>query len=128
MPTTARPTDCRTERHTEQLVIVQATRNGMVTYVADPTTVKVAPTVDAQPPAEVWAIVSLIQAQFPGIDLFLADHNHGDVEHPGSWSIAHEGHYDWPTEFTGHQREQYLIPADSFCEPIAGWCLGVYPA
>lgn len=124
---THRPTGCRIERATADLVIVQADRDGLCTYAVDPTRVTVAPTVDAQPTPEVWAVVALIQDQFPGIDLFLADHNHGDVQDPGSWSIAHEGHYDWPIQFTDQQHTDRAVPANTFCEPIAGWCLGVYP-
>lgn len=123
---THRPTGCRIERATADLVIVQADRDGLCTYAVDPTRVTVAPTVDAQPTPEVWAVVALIQDQFPGIDLFLADHNHGDVQDPGSWSIAHEGHYEWPIAFCGPYVPG-LVPAAVHVEPITAWCLGVYP-
>lgn len=92
--------------------------------------VRIAPTVDRQPPANVRKVIAAVE-KFLGPDadlgLFVADHNHGDVEHPGSWSIALEGAYGWPHEFVEAQRTERTIPAELAVSPVAGWCLGVHP-
>ena len=87
---------------------------------------QLAPSAASVPPPAVEAVVDAIVKQFPWMDLFVADHNHGDASE-GAWSIAYEGHYDWPVEFTAAQHRVRTAPASMFLEPIAGWCLGVYP-
>ena len=61
-------------------------------------------------------------------DLFVSDHNHGDVRSPGAWCVAHEGDYEWPFRLTEAEFENRTLPRSLFIEPGAGWWLGVYPA
>lgn len=92
--------------------------------------VTIAPTVDRQPPAKVWKVIDAVLA-FLGPDavlgLFVADHNHGDVHGKNNWSLALEGAYEWPFNFTEAEFAKRTAPSDMFLEPITGWCLGVYP-
>ncbi|WJN62850.1 hypothetical protein [Streptomyces phage phiScoe2] len=53
--------------------------------------------------------------------LYDADHE-GLPE--GSWSIALEG-WEWTYEVSEHAEK---FPEGVFLEPIASWCLGIYPA
>ncbi|ATE85471.1 hypothetical protein SEA_OZZIE_67 [Streptomyces phage Ozzie] len=58
---------------------------------------------------------------------FLADHDHEGLPE-GSWSIALEG-WDWTYEVSERQHTNPEdFPEGVFLEPIASWCLGIYPA
>lgn len=50
------------------------------------------------------------------------------LKEPGTetegWCIAWEGHYDWAIEVSPDVTEN--VPG-VFAEPVAGWCLGLYP-
>ncbi len=60
-------------------------------------------------------------------DFFLADHTHEGLS-PGAWSLAMEGWDDWSLRISALQwQEGSGVPQDVFLEPIASWCLGIYP-
>lgn len=69
-------------------------------------------------------------AKFLGVEpdaLFLADHHHEGLQ-PGSWSLALEGSYDWPSLFTEAQFGSRTVSDAVFIEPLSGWGLGIHPA
>lgn len=90
---------------------------------------RLAPSAERRPSEDVLRVIDLICDLFPHMrgELFVADWNHGDVTSEGAWSIAYEGHYDWPLTVCATEREHRTAPASLFLEPGAGWWLGVYP-
>lgn len=48
-------------------------------------------------------------------------------DHEGPyWNISYEGDYEWSMRICHDRRDQW--PDGVFAEPVAGWCLGLYPA
>lgn len=78
-------------------------------------------------------VAYLTEAQALACLKIVKDYLHHDADprlyrdHEGPyWNISYEGDYEWPMRICEARRGQW--PDGVFIEPVAGWCLGLYPA